>query len=250
MLENPDITFLTQDALIDVFEDAPDKSNPLYEQDRRKLNTTNNIKASKTLVSYLEANNDPRLEDLFEANSSGEVEGLLQGNHEAPSTEIDPNSISKAAIEATDPVYFISAAESYFLQAEAQLRFGDATLVEGLFQNGMAASFPGTDTLYSYPNGDFEANFKAIMMQKWAALAGVNNIEAFFEINRTGYPEQSPVAGDDAAYVPGELTDPINSVLPAGQRPLRMPYPNVELSRNSNAPELVDITSPVWWDKN
>ena len=55
----------TQDAKMNGFSDAENKSNPLYEYDRRKLNTFFNIKASNTLLSFLKANNDPRISDFF-----------------------------------------------------------------------------------------------------------------------------------------------------------------------------------------
>src|SRR5690606_2709316 len=98
------------------------------------------------------------------------------------------------------------------------------------------------DAPYAFPtDGSFEEKLEAIMVQKWAALAGANNIEAFFEINRTGYPEMSSVGGDSPSYVPGQLTDPVNSVLPDGQRPRRLLFPDREMQLNENAPAPVAI---------
>ena len=57
--------FLTTDAGVTDFTDVPGLDNPLYEQNIRQLNTTNNIKASKTFVSWLTENNDPRIESYF-----------------------------------------------------------------------------------------------------------------------------------------------------------------------------------------
>ena len=61
-LINSGVTFLNNtDAAIALFEDADSKSFPLYETDRRQLNTGNNIRASFTLTNYLNANSDPRI---------------------------------------------------------------------------------------------------------------------------------------------------------------------------------------------
>ncbi len=253
--------FLTRDAAMTQFIDEPSRSNPLYESDQRQLNTNTNLRASHTFMSWLESNADPRIDALFHLPVTGTHEALLQGNYEVPSTEIDPTSISRALIKPTDPVYFISTAESYFLQAEAELRYGTPGNVKSLYDAGVMAGFArlgfdGSSFIvsggaYEFPSsGDFETRLKAIMIQKWAALAGAQNLEMFYELNRTGYPEQSDVTGDVPSYVPGTLTDPVNSVLPAGQRPKRLLFPDVEKQRNDNIPDQVPITTEVWWDQN
>ncbi|MEZ5199247.1 MAG: hypothetical protein R2764_23545 [Bacteroidales bacterium] len=64
-MEAGNIFLLDKDVAVTNFEDADSKSNPLYESDQRTVNTTNNIKACATFISYLEANSDSRLETLF-----------------------------------------------------------------------------------------------------------------------------------------------------------------------------------------
>ena len=46
------VEFLDVDAAITQFEDAPSLSNPLYETDRRQLNTATNLRMSTTLASF------------------------------------------------------------------------------------------------------------------------------------------------------------------------------------------------------
>lgn len=59
-------TFLEDNAgIVGVFVDVPNNSNPMYEFNIRRLNTTTNIRASVTLTSFLVQNSDPRVEDLF-----------------------------------------------------------------------------------------------------------------------------------------------------------------------------------------
>ena len=111
-------TFLQEDARVAGFIDAASESNPLYEQNIRQLNTPGNLVASRTFLTYLQANGDPRADDFFGGNATG----LDQG---------DFLNTSSAALGAsvfvespTDPVVFLSAAESYFLQAEAREQGG------------------------------------------------------------------------------------------------------------------------------
>lgn len=49
---------LSVDAKMDCFQDLENKSNPLYENDRRKLNSTVNIRACATVCDYLKKYED------------------------------------------------------------------------------------------------------------------------------------------------------------------------------------------------
>jgi hypothetical protein len=183
-----------------------------------------------------------------------------------------PTSLSRARISATDPVYFISRAESYFLQAEAVARGwtngtgNDATL----YNAGVDASFAQAGVtrpagLYPYPtSGSFATKLDTIITQKWVALAGTKQgLEAYFERNRTGIPANSAVASPTPTasngaytaggalapgYIPGQFTYPAQGVTSGGKYPRRLLFPNVERTRNPNTPPQVNILVPVWWD--
>ena len=125
---------------------------------------------------------------------------------------------------------FLSAAESYFLQAEARERYFSGNGAKELYDNGVLAAFSavGEDGssfiapggAYVYPSGTTAQNIEAIIVQKWASFAyGVHFIEGWFERNRTGLPKSSPVYSTDPSYVPGEFVVSKNSVLPPGQYP-------------------------------
>jgi hypothetical protein len=250
--------FLDQDATMDVFEDAPDKSNPLYEFNFRKLNTTENLKASVTFLSWLQENDDPRIDDYFEfeTGSTSNYLGINQGDYE----NIDPafNKASRARVLATDPVDFISLAESHFLQAEALERFYGGAGAKAQYDAGVTAAFDryGEDASdfiapggpYVYPSaGTFEQKLEAIITQKWASMPGSHALEAFFERNRTNYPRTSPVYSTDAAYVPGQFVYPKKGVT-NGLFAKRLIWPDVEVSKNPNAPAQEPVTKEVWWD--
>jgi SusD/RagB-like outer membrane lipoprotein len=104
----------------------------------------------------------------------------------------------------------MTAAESYFVQAEARVRgyITSGPSAQALYQAGITASFEflgvggstgdpdaAATAYYSQPN---VANvswpaatidqIQAIITQKWAALNGINNAEAWNDWRRTGFP--------------------------------------------------------------
>jgi len=262
--------FLTTDAKLDIFIDAANKDNPLYESDRRALNTATNLRASATLFKYLVANGDPRKPKIY-GNGPGSTAApypLPQGGVSVPDNAdlnigIPIARTSIVNLNATDPVYFISKAESYFLQAEAVAKGWGTGDDNALYNAGVQASFAkygldGTALLagvYAYPTaGTFEQKQGAIIMQKWVSMAASEGIEAFFETNRTHYPATTTltyhIGGDNTAYNNwngGQLTYSLIGVT-NGQFPKRLLFPNTEVSSNPNTPALVPITQKVWWD--
>lgn len=248
--------FLSTDAGVFGFSDEPGLDNPLYEQNIRQLNLGTNLRASRTFVSWLMANNDPRIVSYFGNTNPNSIN---QGDYLGS----DPTYGSAATFveHPTDPVIFISKAESYFLQAEARERFYSGDNAKALYDNGVLAAFQsvnqngsqfiGAGKVYEYPaGGSLAQKIEAIVVQKWASFPyGAHFIESFFEKQRTGFPATSPVYSTNAAYIPGQFVISNNSVLSAGKLPRRLAFPDVEVSRNSNTPALVPITEPVWWAK-
>jgi len=250
--------FLTVDAGIstglDVFKDEANISNPLYETDRRQLNTQTNLRASATLHTFLDNNSDERLITYY-----GEGNPMRQGDYNSSAA---PNSVSIANISPLAPVYFISAAQSYFMQAEAMERYNSGTGAKELYDLGVTAAFNKSPNfydrnlsesaqkwiydepfdaapyiapsgVYEYPSaGTLEEKVEAIITQKWISCYPDNGFESFFEQLRTGYP--------------ASFTHSVNAVITGF--PQRIVYPNEELSRNSNAPNSVEISVPVWWN--
>ena len=263
------IGFLTEDAAMTQFEDGPDKSNPFYEYNYRQLNVATNLRASKTLMSFLLANSDPRLDAIYTPGSGGQV-ALDQGNFNVSSTVVDPNSVSVAQQSPLEPVRFISAAESYFMQAEAVARYGVAGDAKALYDLGVHAAFnqfafdpelykdvlPNLDPTvllasggaYEYPNGTFEHNLEAIITQKWVSCVGSHALEGFFEQNRTGYPSVSAVYSDDSEYKAGQFVYSKEGIT-NGLFPKRLIFSGDEYSRNPNTPTEVPVTGKVWWAK-
>ena len=259
--------FLTSDAKMNGFTDKENNSNPLYESDRRKLNTKNNIKASATLITFLKAYNDPRIEDFFERGIVGnEFVGLPQGGYSLAAATIDPNSTSRAKLDATDPVYFQSVVESDFLQAECYARLGDKVKAKTFYNAGVTAAFKrwfhdastfiAPEGVYAFDDTNLDSMLKSILTQKWVASTRCQAWDSFFDINRTGYPNmgsQYTVLDTDwttsnPEYIVGELTPNVGSVLGTGY-PKRLLIPKASSDYNANAPAVIKITEKMWWQK-
>jgi hypothetical protein len=248
--------FLTENAGVNVFTDVPNKSNPFYEFNIRRLNTTTNLRASFTFASWLVENSDPRVNSYF--GTSGPI-AMHQGDFAA--TQAAQPTYANATVfvqNAADPVWCISKAESYLMQAEALERYFGGAGAKTVYDAGVTAAFeqvglsPGVllTTKYAYPvAGNFEQKLEAIITQKWASFPGSESLEGFFEQNRTGYPKISPVYSTSATYVPGQWVYGKNGVTAPGSFPKRLVFPDFERTRNSNTPAQVDLTVKVWWAK-
>ncbi|MEJ5962262.1 SusD/RagB family nutrient-binding outer membrane lipoprotein [Pedobacter immunditicola] len=250
--------FLTQDASI-AYTTTGGNDNPLYNE-MVALNRTQNIVASGTAVQQFNRNNDPRLFEFYEPNISVEtgapedtIAYIPQGTYRANTLKrVSPPSAlvggrATDPLSATAPVKLISAAESYFLQAEAVNRgWATAGDVTSLFNQGITASFaatgiPGEAAAYiaSAPDAQLTGTpaeqLRLIITQKYYAMCGFQGFEAWTEWRRTGYPNFLVVS---AASIIGE-----------GRLPLRFLYPSSEVNTNLNFPGSVPVYEPVWWDK-
>jgi hypothetical protein len=250
--------FLTANAMMNNFVNTPNKDNPFYEYNIRSLNTTTNIRASTTLVSYLTANIDPRTTPIF---GTANPVSINQGDYNG--TNVTYPLAAQPVQKPTDPVEFISAAESYFLQAEAVARYGVAGSASALYLKGIEASFADNGLTQAqadayalkpaiaYPvAGNLDASLTAIITQKWVSFAtGTHTLEAFFDQERTGIPKISAVAYSSASYVPGQWVYSVNGVTPNKAFPKRLIFPKSEYDTNKNTPAQVPIITPVWWGK-
>lgn len=145
----------------------------------------------------------------------------------------------------------MSSSESMFLQAEAIARglmAGDAQLMyETAIEDSWAQWSNASDSLgnmatylsqpgVAYPSGgSIDDQVKAIITQKWIAMNGNQNFEAWTEFRRTGYPDI--------------FEEPVISDIP-GQFPARLLYPSDELTTNPNVISGLSVTDKMWWDTN
>ncbi|PWB23552.1 SusD/RagB family nutrient-binding outer membrane lipoprotein [Flavobacterium sp. HTF] len=248
-LINSGAAFLDTDAGMTQFVDAADRSNPLFESDRRQLNSTLNLRASKTLYSYLQANADPRLGKYYGAGNPNNQGDFLN----------TATNLSLVTLSPLTPVFFISKEESCFLQAEALTRYYggtgakakyDAGVTAGITRfGGNASSLLAAGGKYEFPATGTAAQIEAIITQKWIASFPGNGYESFLEQNRTGYPKVSTVPQTSDSYIPGQFAISVNNQT-GNLFPKRIVLPSTVRTRNPNAPALKEITDPVWWDVN
>lgn len=247
--------FLTTDAKI-VYQNVGGNQNPLYAEGVG-LSRTQNLVASSTAVNAFTANNDPRLKAFYTVNAAGNVVGVPQGSFSvqpsvAPTFPAPVTggrfAAATAAIAAVAPVQLISAAESYFLQAEAAARgWASSADVTVLFKEGIKASFDALsipsasydEYIATAPDAQLPADMtgmiRAIITQKYYAMCGTQGFEAWTEWRRTGYPNILVVSKATA--------------LGTDELPARILYPDTEITRNQNFPGIKTITEKVWWDK-
>lgn len=235
------IGFLQSDAAYAHFSDAANKSNPLYESDRRQLNTPHNIRCCSDVLKLM-ASDDPRITDYYEIPIKGVITGGAYGSAKTNS------QASRLKLSATDPVYLASIAEADFLQAEAYARLNNAAKAKECYDAGVSAAF----SRWGHDASDFIADggayaFKAaasseemvhqIINQKWLAAVRCQAWDSWFDMNRTGYP----VRGTDITAYSG--------ILAKGEYPRRYLYPQRSSLYNQNTPEVIPLTDKMWWQK-
>ena len=227
------------DAAFDHFADAADKSNPLYESDRRQLNTNANMGACSDIQNVLSAD-DPRLLEYYDNPNNLPLTSMgVAYNVDAKSTEN-----WRVKLAATDPVFFSSVAEAEFLQAEAYARLGDAAQAQAHYEEGIYASFDrwgldGTEFVegdYAFKAGDTESMVEQIINQKWAAACRTQTWDAWWDINRTGYPQF------------GKVLTAYSGTLEEGY-PRRFLFTYLSSDYNPNAPAVVGLNVKQWWHK-
>ena len=276
--------FLSSDVQLTNFENVDSKANPLFESDQVQLNTKNNIRTNAVLLYYLSKNVDPRKQALSN-EIDDDYKGMITGSFDviynkklpvAPDNFEGPLHIASPVLTWDMPVVLMSVAEVEFLQAEACLITGTGD-AKAHYEAGVAASFKklgvdvGTllDAGNAYSYDDATNKLELIIMQKWVDAAwGQRGIEAFIEMNRTGYPAFSTVSssismgydldvnysGNSTGYVSGTLVySKLGST--GGNFPVRLPYADAEMNYNANSTEyksLPDATvmqTRVWWNQ-
>ncbi|WP_134091480.1 SusD/RagB family nutrient-binding outer membrane lipoprotein [Olivibacter sp. XZL3] len=244
-------TFLEEDASI-AYSTTGGNENPLYNE-MVNLGYTQNLVASGTAVTAFVRNGDARRFAFYSPLSGQDTIAYIpQGSYSSNSgKQVSPPSAlvgghANNPASATAPVKVISAAESYFLQAEAVARGWASGDTRALFEQGIRESFSAVnlageaDTYIA--NGadaqlpaDMEGQIKAIITQKYFAMCGFQGFEAWTEWRRTGYPSF--------------LVRSAASVIGGDRMPLRLIYPSNEVNTNGNFPGTVVVYEPVWWDK-
>ena len=248
------------------FVDAANARNPI---EQFEISRSNYLFANATLVDIMNAKVDPRRPRYFTAFPiySGNYKGAKSGDPSSqqysrthiylrgdtlraatpqPNGSIQFNSYTYTG---TAPIRMLTAAESFFIRAEAAVLSGASIgglTADSLFRQGirMSMSAAGVSTAATTAYVDAQGTLtgteadkvKKIIEEKYVANFGVIN-EPWTDWRRTGYPTQIvKVANAQVTSSPDV--------------PRSFFYPQSEIDLNPNAPkQKVNMVERVFWDK-
>lgn len=257
--------FIDTDAAYKNFAESANKRNPFYETflSQTGLGDVNHV-ASNTLHDFYNENTDPRLEAVYRASTTGTYTSIAQGSGNTYNNTA--TAYARPNVGPTTPVFFITIAESNFLQAEALIRYAGGTGAKEKYDAGIAASFSvyqqyfgldaaadatdftNTGGAYEFVStGNIETDVRQVIIQKWAGLAYVNTVEAYIESTRTKFPEVVPSGSQN--YAIGNRIPSLITVFTGTDVPSILFYPDDEVSRNPNLTQHSTLRENVWWDQ-
>lgn len=263
--------FPTEDVAFEgIWADESGQANPFYQEEYATYfgSTQINVIANLAYMQTMTTNDDDRHTVFFETNGEGKYTGGVSGTNFSLSDDYQSDYFCRPVFSYDMPVYLISMFETEFFIAEYYARYGSSTDAEAHYQAAIEASFTsaGLDVsdaakVYtSYYPWDNDNYAELIGIQKWIALGGTNNFEAWCELRRLNYPEFGSVSGADIydevndvfsteLYESGTLYTPIdyNTELGSNQILERFKYAESSANRNSNAPDNAGDDVPVFW---
>lgn len=211
-------------------------------------------KGSAYAINWLTNHNDARLAAIYAPGSDGKFNGSVLGAVSNPPGSLGA-SIGPGILKSSNQsAILISAAESYFLQSEANLRGWLPGTALSNFNSGVQASFgflgAGSSAGYTAQNDKmtnygacttFNEQLACIIRQKWIAMDNITPLEAWGDYRRLKLPADIPLS--ISSYL---------DVSPAAV-PIRILYPTTEYQTNVvnvNAQGTINYhTSPVFWNQ-
>lgn len=248
------------------------KANPYYQEEFASYfgSTQKNVSLNLALLATMEDSEDARLSQFFEPNKSAQFKGGVSGTNFSTSKVYVADYFNRPRMAYDSPVYLITKSEIEFFIAEYYAKKGlsaeakkhyDAAVTASFVSAGLTASDASViiEGEYAYDNSNYK---KIIGTQKWVALSGVNNFEAWCELRRLKYPAFGSVQGTSIYDVasdtytpevlePGTLYTPIDVFGELGNNMLlqRIRYAQSSTNSNSNAPSVKPDSEPVFWAK-
>lgn len=212
-------------------------------------------RAAQYSISTLQSYNDPRLGYIYSSIGGGAYVGNVLGSQSnipgQGTSSMGPGLLKSVSQNAI----MLSAAESYFLQAEAVVRgYLSTTTAQAAYTAGVTASFaflgaPGAAAYLAQNNVNTnwalatttQAQIALIIRQKWIAENGLLPMEAYADYRRLGLPADIPIS-----------ISPYRNP-PNAQVPVRYLYPTSEYNTNAanvNAQGTIDpYGERVFWNQ-
>ncbi|MEI6275719.1 MAG: SusD/RagB family nutrient-binding outer membrane lipoprotein [Prolixibacteraceae bacterium] len=222
-------SFLATDKFVQNYGTSNAEANPIY-QYATVSSYKNDIKMCKTFIDKLNATADPRRS--FYAKTLG---GIYVGSA-AGSEDANASGLGTFNNSANSPVILSSYVEMQFIKAECYLQQAvpDKDAAAAAYKVAVGASVqavtgaaPLATWMNTYINIETGATItlQKIIEQKYLAL--YSSVLPYDDFRRTGFPVLTPVAG-------------------AGSIPVRFPYPQTEVSYNTNCPSVIDSNQKLW----
>ena len=274
---------------------AADKPNPFYNTYIAGITgtqTANNVyyRANSWGIDYYAYNADPRRARFYVAGSGGLV-GVAYG---LPPVTANASTVLAGigpgvAKTNTASQCIMSAAESFFLQAEARQGWGavqtpiitagptaaallttainesftyvGATGAAGYMSGNAGFADVDITTAVPYVPNHAIGGLFTIISQKWFALNAISTLEVWTDWRRIPYSLVAPslpgastssfTYGAAVAYPAGPARSVAPQITPSDNIPVRYLYPQTEYNYNAaNAPAGITRYSKIFWDTN
>jgi hypothetical protein len=228
--------------------------NPMYAWEESGIGLF--YKAATTVTDVMDELNDPRKFYYYKEaeNFPGEIKAAYQNEIALCFTCVSEDWSDPADVTygAAVPTIFMSNWETWFLRAEAAIRFNTGEDASAAFTNAVTANFdyigaPDAATFLAGLNFDGATNQEKINMigvQKWLSMNGLQEAEGWIEARRFDTPENPIFTGPTGIY-----QTPLESALPDRVFPTIWRYPESEQTLNINAPDQNALTDKVFWDR-
>lgn len=248
------------------------KANPFYQEEFATYfgSTQINCGLNVALLNTFDEAGDLRKPKFFSKNSSGAYWGGISGYNMSTSNNFKEAAYCRPNMKYDSPVYLISLSEIYFFLSEYYdkvkndntnaANYYQAAIEESFVTAGLtAADAASVITAFPFVAAD---NDKNLGIQKWVALSGINNFEAWCEMRRLGYPTFGGKKAEDiynftadsmdaSVLNAGDLYTPyqVEATVGANKLVQRWPYPQASVNYNTNCPDDKAPTDKVFWAK-
>lgn len=243
------------------------KANPFYQEEfatyfgSTQINIGLNVALYRTMTAY----SDNRLQAFFSPNENGAYWGSISGVNMSTSKNYKAAAFCRPNMKFDSPAYLITRAEVDFFLSEYYRKVAkNEAKAKECYEAAIKSSFASAGVLGAeevITKCPYDGTDKSLGVQKWVALSGTNNYEAWCEMRRLHYPAMGPLhaldiydsANDNLSELtltPGELYTPnqVYTEIGAGNIVQRWPYPKGAMDYNKNAPkETVKTNVPVFW---
>ncbi len=238
------------------YSDTTGRQNPFYEgfynTDGTPTQQGKFTVGSEYFIEFLKGTFGGPLDSRISAYfTNPPYQGIEQGATDPDNPNQPLSYVGPGLLRGADQdVWFFTASESLFLQAEAVLNGYLPGNAQALFESAVTESFnllglSGDAAAYVTGitgtaglgwTGNTTDDLQAIMTQKWIALHSIDPIQSYFDHNRTGFPNP-----------------PLPTLATDSHRPYRLMYPQSEFVGNSaNVPNLTraDLFVPsIFWQQ-